>query len=129
MPPAKEPTTPKSKRKRRGAQPGNLNALKHGFYSATFKDLEAADLDAAFEQGLANEIAMLRVATRRLFNLSNQVTDIEEAGRVLSLLAMAAGKLAAITRVQHMLGGSQEDTVMQALQTAIQDVLREKLEE
>ena len=133
MPPVKAPpetaqATRKAKRKR-GAQPGNQNAFKHGFYSRQFQALEAADLDAAFETGLANEIAMLRVATRRFFELSDQATDIEEAGRVLSLLAMASSKLAAITRIQHMIGGSQQDTILQALQEAIQEVLKEKLEQ
>jgi len=47
--------------KRRGGQPGNVNAVKHGFYSRRFRELEAEDLDAALQNGLGDEIDMMRV--------------------------------------------------------------------
>ena len=56
--------------RKRGAQPGNLNALKHGFYSRNFLDLENTDLEAMLAQDLESEIAMLRVVVRRAFELS-----------------------------------------------------------
>jgi hypothetical protein len=56
--------------RKRGAQPGNLNALKHGFYSRSFLDLENTDLEAMLAQDLESEIAMLRVVVRRAFELS-----------------------------------------------------------
>ncbi len=40
---------------KRGAQPGNLNALKNGFYSRQFRELENADLSQVSE-GLKDEI-------------------------------------------------------------------------
>jgi hypothetical protein len=117
-----------SRRRKRGAQPGNLNALKHGFYSRQFANLELEDLDASLEHGLSNEINMLRVAARRLFDLaSNQENQsLEQAGRTLSLLSMAAGKLATISRVQHMLGGNQEDDTLKVIVETIQEVIQEK---
>jgi len=51
----------------RGAQPGNTNALKHGFYAKHFNQLELSDLETALSGGLDNEIEMLRVAQRRTF--------------------------------------------------------------
>ena len=37
----------KNKRKQ-GAQPGNLNAFRHGFYSKLFQPLDAEDLEGIF---------------------------------------------------------------------------------
>jgi hypothetical protein len=46
--------------KKRGAQPGNTNALQHGFYSRQMHSGEIADL-SAITPDLNGEIAMLRV--------------------------------------------------------------------
>jgi hypothetical protein len=40
----------------RGAQPGNTNALKHGFYSKRFSQLELTDLETALGDGLGDEV-------------------------------------------------------------------------
>lgn len=50
-----------SKYRNRGGQPGNTNALKHGFYSRRFRDIEFSDLDVITVADLQNEIAMMRV--------------------------------------------------------------------
>jgi hypothetical protein len=63
---------PKSGR-RPGGQPGNRNALKHGFYSKLFKPGELDDLNAVLADGLTDEIAMLRVVVRRLFALAVRI--------------------------------------------------------
>jgi hypothetical protein len=41
----KPTSSPSLKKKKRGAPPGNQNALKHGFYSRRFRNLEMGDLD------------------------------------------------------------------------------------
>jgi hypothetical protein len=92
-----------------GAQPGNLNALKHGFYSRRFSDMERLDLEALMEDGLDSEIAMLRVATRRVFDLANGVESLEKASELLGTLSMAAGKLSGMLRVRALLGTKQPD--------------------
>jgi uncharacterized protein YjcR len=43
--------------RRQGGQQGNLNALKHGFYSKQFQEGEIADLEKA--EGLKEEIGMM----------------------------------------------------------------------
>ena len=55
-------------KKSRGAQPGNANALKSGFYSRTFSEAELVEIGrlAVAELGLDEEIAMLRVLMRRV---------------------------------------------------------------
>jgi hypothetical protein len=68
-------TDNKPKRKR-GAQPGNTNALKHGFYSHRFNNLEISDLNTALSDGLTDEIALLRVIIRRVFEYAD--TDAQD---------------------------------------------------
>ena len=48
--------------RKRGGQPGNSNAWKHGFYSRSFTKLEAKDLKVVTSLDLTNEIIMLRVS-------------------------------------------------------------------
>ncbi len=51
--------------KKRGGQPGNTNAIKHGFYTKNFSLAECRGLEATKEIVLADEIALLRVLIRR----------------------------------------------------------------
>ncbi len=51
--------------KTRGAPRGNRNALKHGFYSAAFKDRERRLLSQPSAVDLSTEIELLRVVNYR----------------------------------------------------------------
>ena len=79
-----------------GAQPGNRpfkqcsllpNALKHGFYSRLFSNQEHLDIETLNQDGLDSEIAMLRIVTRRVLDLSSGVEDLETAFKLLALLS------------------------------------------
>jgi hypothetical protein len=74
--------TPK---RRRDAPPGNLNAIKHGFYSRGFRTMDIKDLDAMLENGLESEISMLRVSTRRLLELTQENTDVDTGGKITAI--------------------------------------------
>jgi hypothetical protein len=50
---------------KRGAPPGNHNALKHGFYSAHFKQAEGRILSRMSVADLTAEIEVMRIGTRR----------------------------------------------------------------
>jgi hypothetical protein len=52
--------------RRRGAQPGNKNALRHGFYSRQFKAEEIKRLDEQDPTDVKAEIELLRVVLDRL---------------------------------------------------------------
>jgi hypothetical protein len=110
----------------RGAQPGNQNALKHGFYSEGFKQGELEDLEACMATGLEDEITMLRVITRRVMLLANGVENLDEAIHALNALGTASVKLAALLRVHKMLGGNEESRVYEALSEALSTVLADK---
>ncbi len=78
--------------RRKGGQPGNLNALKHGFYSKHFLKGEIMDLEEADD--LQEEIGMMRVVTRRLLKMARSCKDTGEMVNVLGALGLAAGRLA-----------------------------------
>ena len=51
--------------KKRGGQPGNTNALKHGFYTKQFSITERRGLQEIEGVVLSDEIGLLRVLIRR----------------------------------------------------------------
>ena len=87
-------------KRRPGGQPGNLNALKHGFYSralAAAQQAELAEAEAIAPDDLSGEIALLR---QRILVL------LEAAPDKLELICIAARALANLTRTQYHLKGS-----------------------
>ena len=55
--------------RKRGARPGNTNALKHGFYSPRFTTREVRRLDGqSAHQHLQDEINRVKVLILRAFN-------------------------------------------------------------
>ena len=109
----------------RGAPPGNLNALKHGFYSRGFRTMDIADLDTMLENGLESEINMLRVSTRRLLELSQENTDVDQGIHLLSVLGATATRLAGLMRAQAILGGKAQDDTLNIIIRALADVNKE----
>jgi hypothetical protein len=120
--------------KRRGGQPGNLNALKHGFYSRSFKHLENSDLEAMLAQDLDSEIAMLRVVVRRAFELSTAPADgetekepgkeLDQAIHVMNSLGMASIRLGNLLKIQAMLG-KREGDIGAVISEALKEVARD----
>jgi uncharacterized protein YjcR len=90
--PADEPQEPT--RRKRGGQPGNLNALKHGHYSRRLRDPEAgADLE--------QEITLMRTLVRRI---SKQAEDpeaqLDVLLKTLNAIGAATDRLARVLKVQ-----------------------------
>ncbi|RPI23015.1 MAG: hypothetical protein EHM70_23070 [Chloroflexota bacterium] len=112
-------------RRKRGGQPGNANALKHGFYSRRFKSGEVQDLETANPNGLKDEIAMLRVATRRVMDLADGLDTLDEAIVVLRALGLAASRLAGLLKTQKALSGPAGDGANQAISDALGEIARE----
>ena len=117
----KTTNTPTTKRKR-GGQPGNTNALKHGFYSHRFKSIELSDLDSALSDGLTDEIALLRVIIRRVFEYADTgAEDLDAWSRALNTLGAASTRLAGLLRTQQIIAGDGGD-VVSVLSQAIGEV-------
>lgn len=116
--------TPTPPKRRRGGQPGNSNAAKHGFYSKHFKRGELDDLDLALDTPLDDEIKMLRVVLRRTFALAEDNTDLEDAVKTLNVLGAAATRLSGLLRTQKLLDGRGGDAAL-AISQALTDIIQE----
>jgi hypothetical protein len=68
------PSTP-TKRKR-GGQPGNSNALRHGFFSRSFIEAEMDDLEENVKGEFMDEIALARVNAAHLAELLKDYKNI-----------------------------------------------------
>jgi len=105
----------------RGGQPGNTNALKHGFYSDRFSPIELNDLDIALEDGLSGEISALRVLIRRFYSQLENSEDLKLSDAALHLQSVGAAmtRLASLLRTDRILNGSDESAVMGAIHQAL----------
>ena len=92
-------------KRKRGGQPRNLNALKHGFYSNQFQKSELTDLENAGD--LDEEIGMMRVVTRRLLEMARGCKDMKELIGVLNTLGLASTRVAGLMKTQKFLGGNK----------------------
>ncbi len=116
---------PKNNKRKRGGQPGNINALRHGFYSSLFKPLEAKDLEDILSTGLEDEIAILRVATRRAFKLANDADDIDQMIKALGALGLVSIRTSRFLKVHKEIGDG--DLALDATSTAFNEVLKERV--
>jgi uncharacterized protein YjcR len=110
--------------KRRGAQPGNTNALQHGFYAANFKPEENDQLGAVPENSLLDEIKLLRVAIRRLFGLASSKETLEEWTIAIEAIGVASVRLAGLLKAHKLISGSQSN-LSDALSVALSEVCNE----
>jgi uncharacterized protein YjcR len=110
----------------RGAQPGNTNAVKHGFYSRQFRPQEISDLDSILMGNLDDEINMFRIITRRVFDLAveKKVPKEEELTHwiaAMEALGKASIRQGNLLRTQHMLGGTGEEMI-EVIKAALTDI-------
>jgi Protein of unknown function (DUF1214) len=100
----------KSRAKRfRGGKAGNLNSLKHGFYSHTFRSKERGDLEVMLAEGVEEEIALLRVYIRRVAQIAEShgqegADPLNRAIQVMSAVGMTSLQLGSRLKVQKILG-------------------------
>ena len=111
-------------KRRRGAQPGNFNALKHGVYSAQLKSPEIVDLDLLMDSDLKQEIAMLRSVMRRALIVSVDYQGFDDTIRLLNALAFASGRLATLLRVQNLIGSHSDaaELIAEAFTAVLQEL-------
>lgn len=98
--------------RKRGGQPGNLNALKHGHYSRRLRDPEA-------EADLEQEIILMRTLVRRI---SKQAEDpnvqLDILLKTLNAIGAATDRLARLMKAQKAFGEaaiSGEEAILQAI--------------
>ena len=125
----KEKEKGKSTRKR-GGQQGNKNALKHGFYSKSYKPDEAKRLDDSDPMDLYSEISLLRVMADRLqAEISFDPRTLSDSNgntiqddhylRQLNTLSAMTTSLATLVRTQYLTrgkGGDLQSSILTALE-------------
>lgn len=111
-------------KRKRGGQPGNSNAWKHGFYSKNFSPAERKGLQAAQGVVLGDEIALLRVLIRRFAEQLQATQDLAlpESAQHLAVVSDAMLRLASLLRTDHMLGGTQSSTFIKQLNLVLAEV-------
>jgi hypothetical protein len=109
------PTTPP---RRRGAPPGNLNNFKHGFYSRRLKKRDLTGVESTDISGLAEEIALIRVYTRRLIESFDPNGDFYQHADLLRILCVASSAITRIIRAQYLIsstGSGIDDEIAEAI--------------
>ena len=137
--------TGETKRKR-GGQPGNKNALKHGFYAQSQELLLPSPTEKGargqpdrlneraisptnvdpleHSESLQEEIAMLRDFMRRVVTESDRPLTHSELLDTLRVLSLAASSIARLVKIQELnLGGVEE--IRRTIANAISEVARE----
>jgi hypothetical protein len=109
---------PTSPPRRRGAPPGNLNNFKHGFYSRRLKKRDLTGVESTDISGLAEEIALIRVYTRRLIESFDPNGDFYQHADLLRILCVASSAITRIIRAQCLIsstGSGIDDEIAEAI--------------
>ncbi|MEW5869053.1 MAG: tyrosine-type recombinase/integrase [Chloroflexota bacterium] len=116
-------------RRRVGAQPGNRNAEKHGLYTKDFEMTEADRLAASLVEGLNEEIAVMRVATRRAFERAEAMEDGMPALRGLAMVGDMCVRIGRMIKLRDELMGVQREAKVDPRLENFMLMLREGREE
>ena len=109
-------------RRHPGGQPGNTNAIKHGFYSPRFREKQADTPQKPMSTDIRDEIEMLRESIRRIVNMSEYIESLDDALHFVRILALASTTLSRLVRTQQIMGTSD---YKRAIAWAISDVSKE----
>jgi hypothetical protein len=116
---------PTSENRSRGGQLGNLNALKHGFYTRHLKKRDLTGVESTDVKTLIEEIALLRVFIRRLIETLDPAADAYELASVLRILCVALKTITGAMKAQQWLtlsGSTQDDELRLALKNVCAEI-------
>ena len=98
---------------KKGGQPGNQNARKHGFYTAVLDSAQKRRLkEAALVKGLDEEISLLRVKLQSV---------VENDPDNVRLILQGVVTLARLLRTRNKLGLGKEEILGEAIRNVISD--------
>lgn len=95
--------------RKKGAQLGNNNAIKYGFYSRYFKRRDITDLQKHDFEGLKDEIELFRVQIRRISEMSADIKNLHEALDFLNCFSHAFHSLSRLVRTHYFVFNDQDD--------------------
>src|SRR5512141_579102 len=87
----------------RGGQPGNLNALKHGFYARQFTERETGDLAGLDTNDLTGEIKMMRIVIRRILQSWTEATAVADQVALFDAISKGMVRLATLLKARYYL--------------------------
>jgi hypothetical protein len=109
---------PPTSKNRRGAPLGNMNNFKHGFYSRRLKKRDLSGVESTDVAGLVEEIALIRVFTRRLVESFNPDAGFYEHADILRILCVASAAITRVIRAQYLIsstGAGMDDEIAEAI--------------
>jgi len=102
-------------KRKKGAPKGNLNALKHGFYSRIFDEAERYDFNLASGiEGIDEEIALLRLEIKKAISGGDD--------RNLKILVKAVVALEKLVRTRYQITSAQRRGLKEAIENVIRDI-------
>jgi len=100
--------------RKRGGQPDNQNARKHGFYSRVLDEAERFDFELATGvEGIDDEIALLRVKIKSL---------LEHDPENIKLIMQATNTLAGLVKTSYNMTKEQRKGLKEAIGNVLRDV-------
>jgi len=105
--------------RKRGAQPGNRNSYKHGFYASQFNTAELRLLSQMPPADLSGEIELMRIATKRFMQAQAALSgalDVETHMSILRAITLSSESINSMIRTQYMLAHSKATAADQRLQ-------------
>jgi len=114
-----------SNTRRRGAQPGNANALKHGFYSRAWRASDRHSVEQLGTRGLEEEVALLRVYIRRLIEMDQEDADLKTLQDLVRTLSLACQTIQRMLKAQGELHKDDDSELRQVINRAILEVTQE----
>jgi hypothetical protein len=106
-------------KKKSGAQPGNKNAQKHGFYSRQFTTDENKRIKRADLFSIESEIELINVFMDRLSKLVKLKELKEDELKAVNTLSLMMQSKSTMIRTHYLTrgkGGSIETTMLEALE-------------
>lgn len=111
--------------KRRGGQPGNTNAVKHGLYSKRFSPEEVENL-SGMQAGVKDEIEVVRISLSRILDfiagIDLKELTIEDYAALQNLVTKNAATVARLMQVDKALTDAQSVGIHAQLLAALEDV-------
>ncbi len=102
--------TPRPQR-RRGGQPDNANALKHGFYAARFDEHDLQALAGLPEKAsLDAEIELIRVTIIRAMDYYHRGLELKDFVPLTKLILRATSRLGQLSRLQKQYRIGEQDS-------------------
>lgn len=99
--------------RKRGAQLGNKNAYKHGFYSEQFKAEERRILTQISLTDPSGEIELIRIYLKRFMealNAASQPLDFESQLSALRAITLSADAINSLIRTQIVLAHATKES-------------------